>query len=149
MTMDAAVSGPSTPISYWAIALAGLAWNSFGIAQFAGQIGQTETAMMGAGMTAEQIAVYAALPLWMDIAFGIGTFGGTIGCLLLLMRRTLAVPVFAVSLVAYAALFVGDIVHGVFAAFGQGQVAILTSVVAIAAGLLWFARRSAANGRIA
>ncbi len=136
------------PRSFWAVAISGLAWNVFGVAQFAGQVTQTESAMMGAGMTAEQVAVYTNMPLWMDAVFGIGTVGGTIGCLLLLLRNKMAVPVFAASLAAYVALFVGDIVNGVFAAFGVSQVVILTFVVAIAAGLYWFARRSVRQGSL-
>ncbi|MFN7496667.1 MAG: hypothetical protein ACK5XZ_12185 [Hyphomonadaceae bacterium] len=46
------------------------------------------------------------------------------------------------SLVAYVVLYIGDIVHGVFAALGPPQVIVLTVVVAIAAALLWVARFS-------
>ena len=46
----------------------------------------------------------------------------------------------AVSLLAYVALWVGDAVHGVFAAMGAPQVIILTAVVAIAAALWAVAR---------
>lgn len=136
------------PRSFWAVAISGLAWNIFGVAQFAGQVTQTESAMMGAGMTAEQVAVYAALPLWMDFAFGIGTVGGVIGCVLLLLCNRLAVPVFGASLFAYSVLFMGDILNGVFAAFGASQIAILTFVVAIAAGLYWYAQRMRRQGSL-
>lgn len=126
----------------------GLAWNIFGAMQFAGQLTQTESAMMGAGMTEAQIAVYSSLPVWMDIVFGIGTIGGVIGCILLMLRKRLAVPVFAASLAGYIILFVGDITHGVFAAFGASQIFILSTVVAIAVGLFWFARRLRTQGRL-
>lgn len=146
--MDGQARAMSMPLWFWAIAISGLAWNVFGAVQFAGQVTQTESAMMGAGMTAEQVAVYSALPLWMDVAFGIGTIGGVIGCIFLLMRNKRAVHVFAASLVGYIILFVGDITNGVFVAFGSSQVIILSTVVAIAAGLLWFARRLRAQGSL-
>jgi hypothetical protein len=136
------------PLQFWAITVLGLAWNIFGVVQFAGQLTQTESAMMGAGMTAEQAAVYASLPVWMDIVFGIGTVGGVVGCVLLALRNKQAVPVFAASLGGYIVLFVGDIVNGVFSAFGPSQVLILSTVVAIAAGLFWFARRLRAQGSL-
>jgi hypothetical protein len=44
-------------------------------------------------------------------------------------------------LAAYLVLYVGDITQGVFQAFGMGQVIILTTVVLIAAGLLWVSMR--------
>ncbi len=63
---------------------------------------------------------------------------------MLFVRHRLAVPVLALSLVAYMALWTGDVIHGVFAAMGAPQVLILTAVVAIAAGLLWLAVRATA-----
>lgn len=146
--MDEQANRLAMPLGFWAIALSGLAWNIFGVVQFAGQVTQTESAMMGAGMTAEQVAVYSALPVWMDLVFGIGTVGGVIGCGLLLLRSKFAVPVFAASLVGYIILFAGDIVNGVFAAFGPSQVAILSTVVAIAAGLYWYAQRLRRRGSL-
>jgi hypothetical protein len=53
------------------------------------------------------------------------------------------------AILAYLVLFVGDITEGVFAVFGAGQVAILSTVVAIAAGLYWFSRQSLRKGILA
>jgi hypothetical protein len=146
--MDGQAKATSLPSWGWAVAVLGMAWNIFGVLQFVGQVTQTESSMMGAGMTAEQVAVYARLPFWMDLAFGLGTVGGVIGCIFLLLRKRQAVPVFGASLAGYIVLFIGDIVNGVFAAFGASQVVILSTVVAIAAGLFWFARRLRAQGRL-
>jgi hypothetical protein len=74
------------------------------------------------------------------VAFAVGAFGGLLGCVLLLLRRKLAVPVFALSLAGYIALFIGDITEGVFAAMGTPQVVVLSVVVVIAAALWWLAR---------
>jgi hypothetical protein len=65
---------------------------------------------------------------------------------LLLFGRRLAVPVLWASLAAYVALFTGDAIYGVFAAFGPPQVAVLSSVVLIAAGLVWLAQRLKRQG---
>lgn len=122
----------------------GLAWNVFGLVQFVLSLQATPESLIAGGMTAEQAAVMTSYPGWMTAAFAVGTLGGTVGCILLLLRRALAVPVFSVSLVAYLALYYGDIVHGVFAALGTPQIVVLTSVVAIAGVLLAlavFARR--------
>jgi hypothetical protein len=149
MTMNAIANNPSSSRLHWAVGLAGLAWNVFGVVQFSAQAGKDQAGLMMAGMTAQQATLYASLPLWMDAAFGIGTIVGVIGCLLLLARSRHAVPVFAISLLAYLVLFVGDITEGVFAVFGAGQVAILSTVVAIAAGLYWFSRQSLRKGILA
>ncbi|MBK1660101.1 hypothetical protein [Paracraurococcus ruber] len=75
----------------------------------------------------------------MPAAFALGVLGGGAGCVLLLRRRV-AVQVLAASLAGYVLLFAGDATEGVFAAFGAGQFATLTCVVAIAAGLIALAR---------
>ena len=75
-------------------------------------------------------------PAWMTLAFAVGVFGGLAGSVLLLMRRRAAMPVLRALLVAYVGLWVGDALHGVFAAMGAPQVGILTLVVAIAAALV-------------
>jgi len=95
---------------------------------------------MMSGMTEGQAKLYFGLPVWMNIAFAIGVFGGLLGSALLLLRRKQSVPVFAVSLAGYVVLYIGDITEGVFAIMGSSQVIILTCVVLIAAGLLWLAR---------
>lgn len=123
-----------------AIAGFGLLWSLFGVSQFLGTALSNEAALMGAGMTPAQASLYASLPLWMDLAFALGVFGGTIGSALLLFGRREALPVLVASLAGYLVLYAGDIALGVFAAFGIGQVAILSFVVAIAALLVATAR---------
>jgi|LauGreDrversion4_2_1035121.scaffolds.fasta_scaffold35795_3 hypothetical protein len=148
MTQDA-TSAPTrraVPMWFWAAAGLGLAWNIFGAVQFIGSLSATPESLQAQGLTPEQAAVMLGYPVWMTIAFAIGVFGGAIGCILLLARRALAVPVFALSLVAYIALYAGDILHGVFAAMGAPQVAVLTVVVAIAAALWVLARSFRARG---
>ena len=123
------------PIWYWAVSLFGLAWNVYGIYQFLGSLSQTEENLMTAGMPAEAAKIYFSLPTWMSIVFAIGVFGGLLGCLLMLLRRAWALPVFAVSLAGYIALFAGDYGYGVFDS-NQAQYVILLFVVAVSATLL-------------
>ena len=126
---------------FWLAAGGGLAWNVFGAVQFLSTTGKTVEGLVRGGMTPAQAALYYGLPGWMNIAFAVGVFGGVLGCVLLLLRRRAAVPVFAVSLAAYVVLYIGDITLGVFEAFGTPQVVILSGVVLIAGALLWFALR--------
>ena len=131
---------------FWAAAGLGLAWNLFGAFQFISSLSATLESLKAQGMTAEQAAVMLGYPAWMTIVFAVGVFGGVLGCGLLLLRKAAAVPVFAASLAGYIALYIGDIVHGVFAALGMPQVIVLSAVVLIAAGLMWLARHARAQG---
>ncbi len=142
--MTDAIAHSLTPVRLAAIG--GIFWNAFGVFQFYMSTFSTVDSMISLGMTRAQAELYAALPLGMPFVFAVGTIGGLAGSLLLLARNRLAVPVFAVSLAGYVALFIGDWLLGVFAAFGARQVITLCFVVAIAAALLWNSRRWAARG---
>jgi hypothetical protein len=119
----------------WAAVALGAAWNIFGIVQWVDFTTQTEASLMMKGMTPSAAALYYGLPAWMKVVFAVGSFGGLIGSLLLFVRRREAIPIFAVSLAGYSALFVGDQMYGVFEAI-PGQLAVLILVVAVAAVML-------------
>jgi hypothetical protein len=137
------------PIWFHLAAGFGFAWNAYGVVQYLSALRATPQSLIASGLTPEQAAVMTGYPAWMTAAFAIGVFAGLAGCVLLLLRRRLALPVFAVSLAGYVALYVGDITQGVFAAMGTPQVVILSLVVAIAAGLLWLSRHGTKTGFLA
>lgn len=143
--MHTTPSAQRAPLWLVATSLGGIAWNLFGAVQFAASIAATPESLIASGLTAEQAAVMTGYPAWMTLAFAVGVFGGLAGSLLLFWRKPAAMPVLAVSLCAYVALWIGDAVHGVFAAMGTSQIVIVTSVVAIAAALLAASRHPAAK----
>ena len=140
MTLDTRPS--RAPAWLRAASALGVVWNLYGVYQFVGSFTDSGRAAMTAGMTAAQSAVYLSLPAWISLAFAVGVFGGLGGSVLLALQRLAARPVFAASLMGYAALFAGDAYHGVFAAL-PSQLAILAVVVMIAAALAWAAHLAA------
>lgn len=136
------------PTWFWIVAVLGLAWNIFGVVQFLSTFNGTLESLMRNGLTSEQAKLYLSLPSWMTAAFAIGVFGGVIGNILLLIRKKISVSVFLLSLAGYIVLYIGDITQGVFKVFGTPQVVILTSVVLIAAGLLWLSRSFTKSGHL-
>lgn len=133
------------PLWLIGVALGGIAWNLFGVVQFAGSVTATTESLVASGLTPRQAAVMTGYPAWMTLAFGLGVAGGLAGSVLLLLRHRFASRVLAASLAAYAALWIGDWVHGVFVAIGAPQVIILTVVVAIAASLFAASRHLGAR----
>ncbi len=129
----------------WSVGLIGLVWNLYGVFQFLQSVQSTPESLISMGMTEAQAQLMTSYPVWMTLAFGVGTFGGTLGCILLLMKSRHAKSVFLASLVAYILLFIGDITEGIFAALGIQQVIILSVVVLIAAGHYNFSRRFEKN----
>jgi hypothetical protein len=139
------LSSLRAPLWFLSASVGGIAWNVFGAVQFAGSVAATEDSLIASGLTADQAAVMTGYPGWMTLAFALGVFGGLAGSVLLLLRLRIAQPVLSVSLLAYVALWIGDAVHGVFAAMGMPQIVILTTVVAIAAALFLLSRHPAAR----
>ena len=50
--------------------------------------------------TPEQLAFLSGLPAWVDACWAIAVWGGVVGAILLLVRRSQAVSVFLASLIA-------------------------------------------------
>ena len=136
----------TTPLWFWVVAGLGLAWNIFGLFAFKEFVTGTQEYWQSTGMTTSQATLYSSLPTWMTVVFAIGVFGAVIGCVLLLARHRLALPVLVASFIGYICLYIGDIVLGVFAALGTSQVMVLSTVVAIASVLLWMAIHAKSRG---
>ena len=120
----------------WLLIVAGfgVAWNIFGLVQLTDFVLQTKASLTMKGMTPTAADVYYGLPLWMKLAFALGSFGGLFGSVALIVRKHVAVSIFVASLAGYKALYAGDYAYGVFDVI-PGQLAILSVVVAIAAAL--------------
>ena len=74
---------PST--LFWIIAIIALLWNLSGVAAFAGDILMTEEAL--ATLTEAQQELYKSTPVWLKFVYGVAVFSGTLGCILLLMKK--------------------------------------------------------------
>lgn len=89
------------PWHLWVVGVIAVLWNAYGGYDYIMSMTQGATYMATAGMTPEQIAYYQAMPGWMTAVWATGVWGGVLGSLLLLLRKKLAFPVFAVSFAAF------------------------------------------------
>ena len=84
--------------SFWVIGAAGLVFNLLGCMNYISQ--------MNSELVASMPDVYRAIverrPAWGTGAFAIAVFGGALGCLLLLLRKSIAAYMFIASLVGAA-----------------------------------------------
>jgi hypothetical protein len=145
MPVDSTLSAKPA-LWFWIATALGLAWSLFGLVQFVGSLQATPESLIASGLAADQARVMLGYPSWMTVAFAVGVLGGVAGTILLGLRYARASMVLAASLAGYVLLWIGDAVHGVFAALGTPQIVILSLVVLIAAGLLAMARHAAAKG---
>lgn len=87
-----------SPWHLWVIGIIALLWNAIGAMDYI--MTETKNQSYMSGFTPEQLAFFYGLPAWVVSAWAIGVWGGVLGSLLLLFRRSLAVWVFLASLIA-------------------------------------------------
>jgi len=129
------------PIWFWIVSVLGLVWNVMGVNAYLQQAYNTES--FRAMYPPEQLEIVANQPAWLTAAFAIAVFGGALGCLALLLRKKWAVTLLLLSLLA--------VIVQMSYAFINDQVTNMVMtlmIIVFAIFLIWFSRKSAANGWI-
>ena len=130
--------------SFWTIGGVALIWNITGVMNFFVQLNPS----MLADMPEAQRAIIEGRPAWATGAFAIAVFGGVLGCLLLLFRKSIANYLFIASLlgvIVQTIPYLGIIRSTV----GPFEIAMFVLMpLAVAAFLIWYAKRAERNGWI-
>lgn len=137
----------STPRSFWIISGVALAWNLLGVATYLMHVTMPAAAL--AEMSEAERALYTGAPPWVTGVYAIAVFGGTLGAVGLLLRKTWATPVFVVSLAGILAqMGYTLLVQDTIAVKGGGVVVMPLIIIAIAVYLVWFSRSAARVGHL-
>lgn len=137
----------SRPLGFWIVSVLALLWNLLGMAIFFMQINMPAETL--AAMPAEQRALYESTPVWVDGAFAVAVFGGALGSAMLLMRKRLALPLLALSLLGVLVqMGYTYLMTPAFRVYGASGAILPALLVLIALFLVGFARRSLARGWI-
>jgi len=128
--------------SFWAIGVITLVWNVMGAMNFVIQM----NADMVAAMPETHRAIIESRPSWATAGFGVGVFGGALGCLLLLLRKSAANYLFLASLVG----IIVTMIHTVRVAnsainFGLFDVSVMIIMPLVVAALLLAYSKHAQN----
>ena len=130
---------------FWIIAIIALLWNAMGVFAFITDLTMSEEAL--ATMTQAQQDLYNSTPTWNYVGYGLATIGGLLGAIGLLMRKKWASTLFILS-------FVGVLINLVWSLFISNAAAVMGSsayilpamVVLIAIFLIWYSRKTTADG---
>ncbi len=131
--------------SFWAIGAVTLIWNIMGVINFFVQM----NADMVAAMPETHRAIIEVRPAWATGAFAIAVFGGALGCLLLLLRKSAAYYLFIASLLGVIVAMtphldmIGSTINDPF----EIVMMILMPLV-VAAFLIWYSKRAQSRGWI-
>lgn len=140
-------SANKPPIWFWIVSVLTLIWNAMGVHGYISQAYQTKA--FTEAYTAEQLEVMNSMPAWYTALFAIAVFAGTIGCLLLLLRKKLANAFLLLSFLAATImmvyfLFIADLKN---VDFSDSKI-MAYMIIVIAAFLVWFSRKASAKGWI-
>ena len=129
-------TGSAPPKWFWYVSGAALLWNVLGVLAFIGQM-----TMDSASLPPAEMAFYEATPVWATIAFAVAVFGGTLGCIGLLLRQSWAFLMLAICLLG----IVVQISHSIFIGngievFGPAGLLLPALTFTIGVALVWFAR---------
>lgn len=143
---DVINSKPST--NFWLISGAALVWNLIGLVFYIGQVSISPEDF--AKLTEAQQDFFLATPSWATGAFAIAVNAGVLGSLFMLLRKSWAVPILAISLLAIVVQDVDAFVlRDVYSIMGVNSVIIPSMVFVIGIALLLYARATKERGWLA
>jgi hypothetical protein len=129
--------------SFWIIGTLMLIWNAMGCINFFVQMNPD---MVASFREAEQ-TIISGRPLWATVAFAIAVFGGTLGCLLLLLKKSVAFYLFIFSLLGVVVTMIHTLSTGIN--FGIGEIlGIILMPLVVAAFLIWYSKYVVGKGWI-
>jgi len=131
------------PTSYNIIAGVFLVWNLIGLMFYYQQM--TLTPEMLASMGAEIAAFMEATPVWANAGYAIAVNAGVLASIALLLRKSWAFPLFALSFVGVLVQdFDAFVLRDVVAVWGSSSYYVPSAVIVIGLIELWYSR-SVAN----
>ena len=127
--------------SFWVISAIALIWHVLGSINF---IVQMNPEMLAQYRESERVIVENR-PAWATVGFALAVFGGALGSLLLLLRKSIAFYLFIASLLGV----IGTMVHALSVGinFGLGEIlGIILMPLIVAAFLIWYSKYTFRKG---
>lgn len=137
---------PRRPWHLWLIGIIGGLWSSIGVLSF--MLTQMNVEAVMSRFPPQQRAYFESFPWWAVAFWAIGVFGGVIGCLLLLLKNSLAFPVLLASVMGAIVCNLGGLflLGGMEVMRETADVGLTLFPVLFAAFLAYYARAMSKKG---
>jgi CHASE2 domain-containing sensor protein len=126
---------------FWVISSIALVWNLMGVFNYLDQAFMTDKILET--LPKEQQILYQNVPAWVTAAFAIAVFSGTLGSLLLLLKKKIATTFFIISFLG----IVGQMSYGLLIdqnsdSYGPMGIAMPIIIIAFGGYLIWYSRKA-------
>lgn len=126
---------------FWVISSIALVWNLMGVFNYLDQVFMTDKVLET--LPKEQQILYQDVPAWVTAAFAIAVFSGTLGSLLLLLKKKIATTFFIISFLG----IVGQMSYGLLIdqnsdSYGPMGIALPIIIIAFGGYLIWYSRKA-------
>ena len=125
--------------SFWLIGVFALLWNVGGAINYLMQANLEFVSTL----PETHRAIIESRPIWATGGFALGVFGGAIGCLLLLFRKSFAFYIFIISLLGIVITMIHTInVATSKISFSIGEIVVMILLpIFVAALLIWYTKQ--------
>ncbi len=132
---------------FWVVSGISLIWNLMGVMTYIMQVTMSPEALQA--LPENERTLIESVPAWATSAFAIAVWGSTLGSILLLMRKKLATSVLILAFAGILVLMYYNLLMSKsMEVYGPGGLAMPIMVLLFGLFLIWFSRKSAANGWI-
>jgi len=126
------------PRWFFVVGVIAFLWNLLGVAAYVMQVTMSPESL--AALPEAERLLYENTPAWAVAGFATAVNFGALGCLFLLLRKTLAVPLLVISLTGllvqmFHAFFISNSIE----VFGPGGMIMPAMVLVVAIYLVWLA----------
>ncbi|MEO9946746.1 hypothetical protein [Paraglaciecola sp.] len=130
-----------TPKWFVALVILLAIWNLLGIGAFVMQVSMTPDKI--ASLPISEQALYQNIPSWANLAFACAVIGGTLGCILLALKRAISIPILAISLFGVLTQMSHSLfMTNAYEVYGPGGMVMPTLILLVAIFLLYLSLKA-------
>ena len=126
---------------FWVISSIALVWNLMGVFNYLDQAFMTDKVLET--LPKEQQILYQDVPAWVTAAFAIAVFSGTLGSLLLLLKKKIATTFFTISFLGIMGQMSYELLIDQNSdSYGPMGIAMPIMIIAFGGYLIWYSRKA-------
>ena len=129
---------------FWVISSMALVWNLMGVFNYLTQAFMTNEVL--ATLPKDQQLLYEDVPAWVTAAFATAVFSGTVGALLLLLKKKNASILFILSFVGIIIqMTYGLLINENTDSYGPLGLLMPLMIIVVGAYLIWYSKKASEN----